>query len=131
MLDNDYSKALYISLSTPDAKCSWQQLRRCLHDTFHWMSESRLKLNDRRYNYCTQYWHTKVARTKQIFSIRRLSQHDMSSVSTWNLGVLLMTTLISEENTFLRFVKRVIIIVIYSTFVDICIFLLQNGLQLR
>ena len=36
---------IYISLATPYINCSLNQLRHCLHDTFHWMTNSKLKLN--------------------------------------------------------------------------------------
>ena len=36
---------IYLSLATPDTTCSLNQLRHCLHDIFHWMTGSKLKLN--------------------------------------------------------------------------------------
>ena len=36
---------IYMSLSTPDANCSFQQIRNWLDEIFYWTTESRLKLN--------------------------------------------------------------------------------------
>ena len=38
-------KQIYISLATPDTNRSLNQLRDCLHEIFHWMADSKLKLN--------------------------------------------------------------------------------------
>ena len=35
---------IYLSLATPDTNCSLSQLRGCLHDIFHWMTDSELKI---------------------------------------------------------------------------------------
>ncbi len=36
---------IYISLATPDTNRSLNQLSDCLQDIFHWMTDSKLKLN--------------------------------------------------------------------------------------
>ena len=36
---------IYLSLTTPDTNCFLNQLSNCLHNTFHWMIDSKLKLN--------------------------------------------------------------------------------------
>ena len=36
---------IYISLATPDTNRSLNQLSNCFHDIFHWMADSKLKLN--------------------------------------------------------------------------------------
>ena len=36
---------LYLSLAIPDTNCSLSQLRVCLQNIFHWMTDSKLKLN--------------------------------------------------------------------------------------
>ena len=35
---------IYLSLATPDTNCSLNQLRDCLQNVFHWMTNSKLKL---------------------------------------------------------------------------------------
>ena len=36
---------IYLSLATPDKNCSLSQLGDCLQNIFHWMTDSKLKLN--------------------------------------------------------------------------------------
>ena len=67
---------IYFSLVIPDTNCSLNQLRDCLHDIFHWMTDSKIKLNTNKTEFLvigTQKQHSK------------LSQNFTPAVSAWNL----------------------------------------------
>ena len=75
-----------ISLATPDQNCSLNQLRDCLHDIFHWMTDSKLKLNTNKTEFLI------IGTQKQRAPsppppTPMVSQNFTPAVSAWNLGV--------------------------------------------
>ena len=77
----------YLSLATLDTNCSLSQLRDCLNDIFHWMTDSKLKLNADNTEFLiigTQKQHGKF---DCFFQIPMLSQNFTLTISARNLGV--------------------------------------------
>ena len=65
---------IYISLSSP---FSLQQLRNCLDDIFHWMHESRLKLNA---------YKTELSVAKNTIATSRIVASNVSALPCWPIS---------------------------------------------
>ena len=78
---------IYISLATPDTHFSLTQLRDCLHNVFHWMTESKLKLNANKTEFFIIGAHKQRVQLDCFFPKPMLSQIFTPAVLARNLGV--------------------------------------------
>jgi len=78
---------IYISLATPDTNRSLNQLSDCLQDIFHWMNESKLKLNADKTEFLIIGTPKQRRKLDGFFPTRILSQSITPAASARNLGV--------------------------------------------
>ena len=78
---------IYISLTTPDACRSLNQLRDCLQDVSLWMKNSKLKLNANKTKFIIIGTVTQRAKLDGFFPTHILNQSVTQAPSVSNLGV--------------------------------------------
>ena len=77
---------IYLSLVTPDTQCSLNQLRDCLQNIFHWMTNSKLKLNANETQFFIIGTQKQRGKLNYFFPTPMLSQNFTPAASTRNLG---------------------------------------------
>ena len=78
---------IYLSLATPDMNCSLNQLRDCLQNIFHWMTDSKLKLNANKTEFLIIGTQKLRGKLDCFFLTLMLNQNFTPAVSARNLGV--------------------------------------------
>ena len=78
---------IYISLATPDTNHSLNQLSDCLQDIFHWMNDSKLKLNTDKTEFLIIGTQRQCDKIECFFPTPILDQNFTSTASAWNLGI--------------------------------------------
>ena len=78
---------IYISLAKPDNNHSLNQLRDCLQDIFHWMNDSKLKLNTDQAEFLIISTQRQTDKMECFFPTPILDQNFTSTASAWNLGI--------------------------------------------
>ena len=112
---------IYIFLATPDTNHSLNQLRCCLQDIFHWMNDSKLKLNTDKTEFLIIGTQRQRDKIECFFPTPLLDQNFAPTASARNLGIIF-------ENIF-----YFVIFITFEIFVvpaEICLFLLRKLLQL-
>ena len=79
---------IYLSLATPDTNCSLNQLMYCLQNVFHWMTNSKLKLNANEAEFLIIVAQKQRGKLDSFFPTPMLSQNFTPAVSARNLGVI-------------------------------------------
>ena len=78
---------IHLSMSTPDTNCSLNQLRDCLQNIFHWMTNSKLKLNANKTEFLIIGSQKQHGKLYCFFSTPTLSQNFTPAISARILGV--------------------------------------------
>ena len=78
---------IYLSLATPDTNVSLNQLRDCPQNVFHWMTNSKLKINANKTEFLIILTQKQRVKLYCYFPASMLSKNFTPAISARNLGV--------------------------------------------
>ena len=79
---------IYLFLAALDTNCSLNQLKNCLYYIFHWMTDSKLKLNADNTGFLIIGAQKQCDKHDCFFPTPMLSQNFTTAISARNLGVI-------------------------------------------